>query len=569
MSEINLCNQRKKLLSTPGHLIVKGGPGSGKTTISLLKAAKIINEGMLLNGQKILFLSFARATVSRVLEHSKALLTSDKLKFLEINTYHGFCWSIIKSYGNLIIKPKPIRLLTPPEASSILFQTEAENRKAKIEQLLEKEGVLSFDLFANLAGRILSGSKRLREIYSDVYPYIFVDEFQDTNPEEWEIIKLLGINSNIIALADLEQRIYDFRGSDPNRINEFEEQFKPKEFDFHNENNRSSNTDIVMYGDHLLTGENKGRAYNHVKVIKYPYNNEIKAQLKYTLLESIKRLRKEKTNEPWSICILVRSKKTMLSVSSYLSQSSKNLPSISHEVLIDPAGPSLSAAIIANLLEPIHEETNLEIIKNIILHIRGRKETPSQTDIEWSGKLTEYLSTGIMKGKKKQLFLTELNDIVRKRQDIILTGVPENDWLKVRKLFSDVTHPTFKNIFEDSQYLRLLNKGAILSSRLSESWRMSQNYNGAKNSIKEALQQEHFSMSQRKWSGVLVMTLHKSKGKEFDEVIIWDEQYSPIVRPNAYIKEIEQSKYLLRVGVTRARKFTSILTPQASPCILV
>jgi DNA helicase-2/ATP-dependent DNA helicase PcrA len=136
-------------------------------------------------------------------------------------------------------------------------------------------------------------------------------------------------------------------------------------------------------------------------------------------------------------------------------------------------------------------------------------------------------------------------------------------------MFEESTHPSIKEVFEDSKYLRLLNKGALLSSRLSESWRLSKSYTGAKDSIKDALLQEHFSMSHRKWNGIFVMTLHKSKGKEFDEVIIWEDQYNSIVPYNANTATIEQSKLVLRVGVTRAKKMTTICTPSKSPCILV
>jgi DNA helicase-2/ATP-dependent DNA helicase PcrA len=81
------------------------------------------------------------------------------------------------------------------------------------------------------------------------------------------------------------------------------------------------------------------------------------------------------------------------------------------------------------------------------------------------------------------------------------------------------------DIFEDSKYLRRLNKGALLGERLAEIWRQNQNYTNAKEAIKDALLEEHFSMSNRSYHGIFFMTLRKSKGKEFDEVIIWEDKY--------------------------------------------
>jgi Superfamily I DNA and RNA helicases len=569
MKEFILCDQRKTLLEKAGHLLVKGGPGSGKTTISLLKAAKIINSGTLLKGQKILFLSFARATVSRVLEDAKMLIPKENQHLLEINTYHGFCWSIIKTYGKLIVKNNKIQLLTPPEASSLFFKMEKEERAEAARKLLEEKGILSFDLFADLSGKVLSRSKKIRGIFSSAYPYIFVDEFQDTNPEEWLLIKQLGETSTIIALADPYQRIYDFRGANPKRLLEFVRHFNPENFDFGDENNRSGDTDIALYGNDILSGENKRRIYNQVKIERYGYFAEPMAPLKYAILTSLKRLKKTNPDNKWSIAILVRSKKLTLSASSYLSKASAKLGRISHEVLIDPSGPSLSAVIIASVLEPVHAGTKNELILSILSHIKGRKDKPSLADIEWSTALSNYLESGKINGSKRQLFIKEIDIILAKRIHLEFSGVPENDWISVRRLFEESTHPSLLEIFEDSKYLRLLNKGALLSSRLTESWRLSQNYSGAKDSIKDALLQEHFSMSHRKWQGIFIMTLHKSKGKEFDEVIIWEDQYQSIVPYKANTAAIEQSKLVLRVGVTRAKKMTTICTPVGSPCILI
>lgn len=61
---VDLTVMQKEVLTADGPQLVVGGPGSGKTTVSILKAAKIARD-KLRPGQRILFLSFARATVSR------------------------------------------------------------------------------------------------------------------------------------------------------------------------------------------------------------------------------------------------------------------------------------------------------------------------------------------------------------------------------------------------------------------------------------------------------------------------------------------------------------------------
>src|SRR3546814_8536413 len=64
---MQLTEKQLEILAAKGHLLVTGGPGSGKTTVAILKAAQIA-ERDLRPGQKILFLSFARATVSRIFD---------------------------------------------------------------------------------------------------------------------------------------------------------------------------------------------------------------------------------------------------------------------------------------------------------------------------------------------------------------------------------------------------------------------------------------------------------------------------------------------------------------------
>ena len=74
----------------------------GQTTIALAKACADLAAGRLGNTGKALFLSFARATVARVAEQATATIPREQLARIEINTYHGFAWTILKSHAYLL-----------------------------------------------------------------------------------------------------------------------------------------------------------------------------------------------------------------------------------------------------------------------------------------------------------------------------------------------------------------------------------------------------------------------------------------------------------------------------------
>jgi DNA helicase-2/ATP-dependent DNA helicase PcrA len=514
--------------------------------------------------QKVLFLSFARATISRIDEQAKLLLNNMGRKELEINTYHGFSWSIIQSYGYLLNKHRKFKLINPSNfAAEIAGLQDRKDVEAYKHKLLNDDGIICFDLFAEIVGEILQRSEKIQKIISDTYPYIIVDEFQDTDSNEWNIIKLLGRNSKIMALADLNQRIFEFRGASVKRIPEYNAHFNGLKVDLGKENNRSNGLDITQFGDDLLTGQNKGKTYKNVHIIKYKYyRSDLKLPLFLKIQDAFKR-KNNYGNKDWSLAILVKRKSDTLKISSYL-----NSKKIFHEVIIDPEGPSLAASVIAKVMEPVSDWNMTVLIQNIIQHIKGRKGIKiSQADLKAISFMESYEDGNKIVGSKKKLLIDDIQKIITDRSKIIFTGSPDKDWLLVRNLFQDSKHEILRCIYEDAIYLRLLNKGAILLEKLSENWRTTQSYQMASFLVEEALTQEHFAMTDRKYSGIFVMNLHKSKGKEFDEVIIWEELYNPIVNPDP--KRIEQDKLVLRVAATRARKLTSFLTPIGQPCILL
>ena len=112
MKMFELSESKKELLKTVGNILVLGGPGSGKSTIALLKAKNVIDKKELKNKQKVLFLSFARATVANIEQKVIDFKSSKSLDHhLEINTYHGFAWNILKSlFQCVMVLPKCLNI---------------------------------------------------------------------------------------------------------------------------------------------------------------------------------------------------------------------------------------------------------------------------------------------------------------------------------------------------------------------------------------------------------------------------------------------------------------------------
>ena len=129
LHEIERCPEKKKLLLSSNNLIVLGGPGSGKTTIALIKAKREIQS--LLCGQKVLFLSFSRDAVKRVIEASSLHIDKFSLKLIEINTYHGFCWNILRSHGYLVNKNYPFKIMTSADEAVRMADIQKDEREEK------------------------------------------------------------------------------------------------------------------------------------------------------------------------------------------------------------------------------------------------------------------------------------------------------------------------------------------------------------------------------------------------------------------------------------------------------
>ncbi|MXN28141.1 UvrD-helicase domain-containing protein [Delftia sp. CH05] len=572
MTAMEWTNTKQAFLASTGNVLAMGGPGSGKTHVALVKARDEIRSGALQPGQRILFLSFARPTVARIVEKAKELISAADFKLLEVNTYHGFAWDVLRSHGYLLNDGKRLKLLPPPEGAARLAHIAKEEHHAEKLRLFHEEGLLHFDLFAQLTAQLFSRSQRLTGVYASTYPLLVVDEFQDTNADEWAMVRELASRCRVIALADPDQRIYEFRGADPNRLKEFSDQFAPQVVEFQGENHRSPGTDIATFGADLLTGKNRGALYNNVSVVEYGFlpGRSAHFQMKAQLIQSIRRLKK---SENWSVAVLVPSKALMLQVSDYLSGEKDGFPTLYHDVAMDAESPALAADVIATVLEGGHPDAlKVHLINAIHTHIRGRNGSkgPAQAELGLADAMIGYLGSGKIRGKNREALVADCGRIAEHRQGLAFSGGPEEDWRTVRELFAQSKVEQLSRIAADAKYLRLLHKGSALRASLADVWRRQGKYVGAVEAVRNALVQEHFTAALKEWRGIHLMTIHKAKGKEFDEVLIYEGLYTGrIVPTGADEARTGQARLALRVAVTRAMKRATILSPRNEPCIFL
>ena len=602
---MELTIRQRNVLTAEGHVLVIGGPGSGKTTVSILKAGHISLHRLRLD-QRVLFLSFARATVSRVLEaiHKEGELSREVKRQIEVDTYHAFFWRLIKTHGYLLGLPRRLNILSPHSEAVALSATRSNYRSAgtlspdeKIEKkaaedeerlrFAMEDGLVCFGLFANFVAELVQSSEKIRALIANAYPTIILDEFQDTAGDQWRVIQQLGRKSNLIALADPEQRIYDFIGADPQRLKHFIDEFKVVPIDLSNENHRSKGTEIALFGNDILTGSFSKSSYSGIACKLFEANrNQAMTKLITETLKARKRIIESGSGD-WSLAILVPTKRMTRQVSTAFCNPLGNLPRIEHSATVDMEAPILAAEVIAFGLQSYH--TTLDVGTFIILianYFRGKGgDAPRTTTLKKASQILAAYKTAMDRrsnGKdipKNSIFLP-IEKAAVGLSNLDLTGDPEIDWHTICDHVGEAGCTRLAEIAKEVGYIRFLDRGTQLREALYQNWRETGRYTDALGIVRQAFIRDQFATNSRRESGVIVMNMHKAKGKQFDEVIVFEgwptftkqqivANPDRIVRSNLRENIDDQTRQNTRVSVTRAVRQTTVLTPQVDPCVLL
>ncbi len=263
--------QRKAAETVVGPLLILAGAGSGKTRTVTYRIAHML-DNLKIPGSEILAVSFTNKAAAEMKERVAHLVSSKIRKGITLSTFHSLGIRILREdihhlgYNNLFtiydqadqmsivreglknyrsgknfdrgIVMAKIGLLKNKGISAAEFpksdQYDPENNyDGAVEYIyhfyqdkLQFYNALDFDDILYLVVKLFNNHPEIAKKYSERFKYIMIDEYQDTNSLQFSMIQALtSTHQNICVVGDDDQAIYAFRGADISNILNFEKQY--------------------------------------------------------------------------------------------------------------------------------------------------------------------------------------------------------------------------------------------------------------------------------------------------------------------------------------------------------
>lgn len=259
--------QKEAVLHGEGPLLILAGAGSGKTRVITHRIAHLIRERGV-HPWNILAVTFTNKAANEMAERVRKLLGGGEVP--QISTFHAACGRILRKEihhlgfessfaiyddkdSERLLKdvlaeldlddkrfpPKTVgariddfknRGLFPGDLDAVatgdIFSERLVRIYAAYQERLKKCNALDFGDMLIQTVRLLAEFPEVRSRYQERFQWILVDEYQDTNPVQYNLIKLLaGERRNLCVVGDDDQSIYSWRGADIRNILEFEKDF--------------------------------------------------------------------------------------------------------------------------------------------------------------------------------------------------------------------------------------------------------------------------------------------------------------------------------------------------------
>ena len=297
-------SQLEPTLQTDGPMIVIAGAGSGKTRVLTYKIAYLMSKGV--DAFNILALTFTNKAAREMKDRISSMLDDNESKNLWIGTFHSVFAKILRIEADKLGYPTNFTIYDTQDSqklvSSIISELNLDkeiykykqiysrissyknslitvkaynsnneliesDRQARRPRLIDiyseyvnrcfKAGAMDFDDLLLKTNELLSRFPQVLSKYQNMFRYVLVDEYQDTNHSQYLIVKALSDKfQNICVVGDDAQSIYGFRGANINNILNFQKDYDDVKL-FKLEQNYRSTKNIVKAANSLIEKNQK------------------------------------------------------------------------------------------------------------------------------------------------------------------------------------------------------------------------------------------------------------------------------------------------------------------------
>ena len=580
--------QKEAVLYNDGPLLIIAGAGAGKTKTLTTKIAYLIEEG-LAHPYNVLAITFTNKAAKEMKDRLYALI-GDLAKKVQVSTFHSFGLKLLREnyeklgyesnfvimdsddsltvvkkivkdlgYDPKIYNPRAIRnkissckneMMTPEiyERYAVSdYEKVMHQVYEKYEDKLKKNNSVDFDDLLLLPIKLFKENPSTLQKYQDLYQYILIDEYQDTNEAQYILSKLISAkNRKITCVGDDFQSIYSFRGANYKNILNFEKDYKDAKTILLEENYRSTST--ILDAANQVIRNNKQRKDKNLwtsrgkgEKIKYyrAYNEKDEAQY---VIRKIKELRNKEV-EYKDIAVLYRTnaqsrvlEEEMLKenmpyrvIGSFYFYSRKEIKDlIAYLRLIHNSKDNVSLLRVINTPK---RGIGLKTIEN--LTAKADEEGTSIYEAITSGKELEFKKTiEQLKSLSEELTLTELIDKVLDASGLRQELESEKTLEAEVRLENLEEFKSITKSFEEREGLISLEDFLLEISLISDV----EEYKDDPNRIS-------------------LMTVHSVKGLEFDHVFVvgMEEGIFPHMNSLMETSEVEEERRLCYVAITRAK----------------
>jgi DNA helicase-2/ATP-dependent DNA helicase PcrA len=431
-------------------------------------------------------------------------------------------------------------------------------------RLAREDSVFVFDTLAGTAADLLERSTSLRGLYNAMYPMVIVDEFQDTNEDQWRVIKALASGATVLCLADPDQRIFEhLDGVDARRLPEAKEHLRPTVFDLSKDNHRSPGAGLLDYANAVLRNQPTPAPSN---VYQRLYRYEPVELMAHWGVAAVRQKLTQQLGRRPTIAVLTRANSLAARISEALDRQQTMadggvLLPVEHVLQWDPDRAAASGFVVASILEwpSMDPDDAVMLTLDQIAEYYRLKVGQGVRGARATLNTLERAITAVRNGRAPASKTAKL--LLGRAPDIPFGGQPVTDWQSARARLGGSTE--LDEVFKEARLLRLLHATDALAWALLDRWDGDRSYPGAVAAVRQALAEETVNAARQDPPPVSVMTMHKSKGKEFDAVIIVEGRHQgPLIREEP--EHQAPDRRLLRVAITRARSMVLFIRPNGA-----